>query len=145
MLLRTRSYHYHALPTCLAESMGIDELTEGAILGWALDGFPIKYDAAVVDLDECRGATVDGEYAYYLTKKGGQACLKGSKGTVTNAAAVDPKAVCPKQGKEVMFGADVVDGHECPIQVALTGYLVDVASFDSDLDPATQPAADSRR
>ena len=32
VLLRTRSYHYHALPTCLAESMGIDELTEGAIL-----------------------------------------------------------------------------------------------------------------
>ena len=96
-----------------------------------------KYDAAVTDLDECRGATVDGEYAYYLTKKGGQACLKGTKGTVTNAAAADPKAVCPKQGKEVTFGADVVEGHSCPIQVALTGYLIDVASFDSDVDPET--------
>ena len=48
-----------------------------------------------------------------------------------------PKAVCPKQGKEVTFGADVVEGHSCPIQVALTGYLVDVASFDGDLDPET--------
>jgi len=72
------SYHYHALPTCITETID-DEGGASHILGVAFDGFPIYGDRALDgsqltadDLDECSGifsATPefpDGIYHYVL-------------------------------------------------------------------------------
>lgn len=61
---RGDDYHYHAEPTCMIEQMA--NAGDGAIIGWAFDGFPIYGDAnpdgsviANGTLDVCNGQTDD--------------------------------------------------------------------------------------
>lgn len=125
--------------------MGLDPgAGTGAVIGWALDGFAIRSglaDGGAPDLDECHGATLaDGSYAYYLTEEEphGPTCLKGAiVGTANNEAPAE-KRVCPKQGKEVSFLQDAtVEGLACELELDVTGYLVDAATWTSAVDPAT--------
>lgn len=51
---------------------------EETLLGYALDGFPL-YGKSKAEVDECGGASVDGQYRYYLSEAAGPiiSCFSG--------------------------------------------------------------------
>ena len=95
--LATRAYHYHEAPSCLLDAIGA---TAGdVVVGFALDGFALHAPVDGLELDECHGREVDGDYRYYITTEAPYLppCLKGDRIGTVETEAVAPPVACPKR------------------------------------------------
>jgi len=125
-------YHYHLAPICLLYKLGVpvptkahllssgtsawQQVASGAspIVGWALDGYPIKGPYAddgklllqSSDLDECGGTVgLDGGYSYHITPDSPYilACFRGPVVGTHQQEQIIPQKACPSNGVSLTF------------------------------------------
>lgn len=63
------AYHYHGLPTLLAQGLEVSNKVHSPLIGWAADGFPIYSMYGYLDVNNARSAIVE-QTSSYRVKSG---------------------------------------------------------------------------